>query len=414
MNNDSIKAMGLLTQVTKGLLAQGAKSTASQLGDRSTYIGMSDIGKGAECLRAAVANKLGGLRQPLSTELNRWFEEQRFDEIRQILNKQLTLQRGHWFEGGIVRAFQANGAKLFTQLEIDTVADGVPVKAHLDMVLAWNSPKPVVRILELKSTEHLPENLYAAYEVQLYGQLGFLSQFWNTPSFGLRDQDGQILHSRLTFPELARRHLGIDMPADPAQVDIEGWVLALSMSEAKAFGPYKPDDTMYRYCLKTATAIWQNAEAVNAGKTDLQQLDYCKGFHPLCDWCGHKDDCPKFTAQELVGSPEYGDLIAEIEVLKQQKSETEARISEQEKRLTDFYRKACLDNGWLSTGGYRFRCSTVDGRKTLDQTALSAALVARIGETEAQNLITQCTRQGNPYSRLFISKNNPKEKVVSP
>ena len=105
MNNDIIKAMGLLTQVTKGLLAQGAKSTASQLGDRTTYIGMSDIGKGAECLRAAVANKLGGLKQPLANELNRWYEEQRFDDIRQILKKQLTLQRGHWFEGGIVRAF---------------------------------------------------------------------------------------------------------------------------------------------------------------------------------------------------------------------------------------------------------------------------------------------------------------------
>ena len=266
MNNDSIKAMGLLTQVTKGLLTQSAKSTASQLGDRTTYIGMSDIGKGAECLRAAVANKLGGLKQPLANELNRWFEEQRFDDIRQILNKQLTLQRGHWFEGGIVRAFQANGAKLFTQLEIDTVVEGVPVKAHLDMVLAWGSPRPVVRILELKSTENIPENLYAAYEVQLYGQLGFLSQFWNKPCFGLRDSDGQVLHEKLTFPELAKRHLGIDMPTNPGQVDIEGWVLCLSMSESKAFGPYKPDDTMYRYCLKTATAIWQNAEAVNAGK----------------------------------------------------------------------------------------------------------------------------------------------------
>ena len=410
--NESIKAMGLLTQVTKGLLAQGARSTVTQLGDRSKYIGMSDIGKGAECLRAAVANKLGCIKQPLSTELNRFFEEQRFDDIRHILNKQLTLQRGHWFEGGIVKAFQANGAKLFTQLEIDIEVDGVPVKAHLDMVLAWGSLKPVVRILELKSTEHLPDTLYAAYEVQLYGQLGFLSTFWNKPCFGLRDSDGQILHSKLTFPELAKRHLGIDMPADPSQVDIEGWVLALSMSEAKAFGPYKPDDTMFRYCLKTATAIWQNAEAVNAGKATIDQLDYCKGFHPLCDWCSHKDDCPKFTAQEL-SSPEYGDLIAEIEVLKKQRTETEARISEQEQRLADFYRMACRDNGWLSTGGYRFRCSTVDGRKTLDQTALSAALVARIGETEAQNLIANSTRQGNPYQRLFINKTNQTKEKAS-
>jgi hypothetical protein len=407
MSNESIKAMGLLTQVTKGLLAQGARSTASQLGDRTTYIGMSDIGKGAECLRAAVANKLGGLKQPLATELNRWYEEQRFDDIRQILKKQLTLQRGHWFEGGIVRAFQANGAKLFTQLEIDIVAEGIPVKAHLDMVLAWGSPKPVVRILELKSTENIPENLYAAYEVQLYGQLGFLSTFWNSPCFGLRDSDGQILHEKLTFHELAKRHLGIEMPNDPGQVDIEGWVLCLSMSEAKAFGSYKPDDTMYRYCLKTATAIWQNAEAISAGKVTLQQLDYCKGFHPLCDYCGHKDNCPKFTEQEL-NDPVYTELIAEIETLKQQKSQAEAGLSEREKRLVDFYRMTRVDS-WLSTGGYRFRCSSIDGRKSLDQAALSAALVTRLGEPEAQQLIATCTRQGNSYSRLFISKTKPQE-----
>jgi hypothetical protein len=61
-------------------------------------------------------------------------------------------------------------------------------------------------------------------------------------------------------------------------------------------------------------------------------------------------------------------------------------------------------DSWLTTGGYRFRCSSVDGRKSLDQAALLAALVTRLGETEAQQLITQCTRQGNPYSRLFISK----------
>ena len=49
--------MALLAQ---GLVETSAKRTASSLGDRSQYIGMSDIGRALECPMAAVANKLFG------------------------------------------------------------------------------------------------------------------------------------------------------------------------------------------------------------------------------------------------------------------------------------------------------------------------------------------------------------------
>ena len=51
------KAMGLMAQVAKGLLKHGECRTVAELGDRSLYVGLSDIGKGAECLRSAVTGR---------------------------------------------------------------------------------------------------------------------------------------------------------------------------------------------------------------------------------------------------------------------------------------------------------------------------------------------------------------------
>ena len=54
------RAQGLMALLAKGLVESSAKRTASSLGDRSQYVGMSDIGRALECPRAAVGNKLFG------------------------------------------------------------------------------------------------------------------------------------------------------------------------------------------------------------------------------------------------------------------------------------------------------------------------------------------------------------------
>lgn len=45
----------LLSLLKQGLQASGTARTTHSLGDRSKYVGLSDIGKAADCLRAAVA-----------------------------------------------------------------------------------------------------------------------------------------------------------------------------------------------------------------------------------------------------------------------------------------------------------------------------------------------------------------------
>ena len=397
---ENVKAMGLMAQVARGLLNHSGSDTAAQLGDRSLYVGLSDIGKGAECMRAAVANKVFGSQHPQADDIGIWYRDQEYDKVTAALKKQLILQRGHWFEAGVDQAFEANGTKFFTQLEIDAGFDGVPVLAHLDFVMVANG---AVRILELKSTENIPDCLYTAYETQLYGQLGFLAKYWDLPCFSIRDETGQIIHSKLSFPNLCKKVFGVNMSESVQNVDLEGWVLALAMSDAKAFGPYKPNDTMTRFCEKTAKSIWEKADELRNNNLDLNTIDFCKGFHPLCDYCDHMDTCPKFTTQEL-GDSIYNDILEELEELKSQKAKLIKDIAIQEEQVKDFYINSGINGDWLSTGDYRFRCSETAGRKSLNTKALTAELVNILGEDEVEKLVQRFTTQSSPSQRLYISK----------
>ena len=399
---ENVKAMGLMCQVAQGLLKHGECRTVDELGDRSKYVGLSDIGKGAECLRSAVAGKVFGSMHPAADKMLDWYRDGEFEKVMGALRKQLILQRGHWFEVGIEQAFDANKAKFFTQLEIDAGFDGVPVLAHLDFVLVG---KGAVRVLELKSTENLPDNLYMSYETQHYGQLGFLAKYWNEKRFSIRDGTG-----KMSFPELVKWKFGIDMPENIQDVDLEGWVLCLSMSDAKAFGPYKANDTMTRFCEKTAKSIWEKSEDIRNNNLDLNTVEFCKGFHPLCSFCDHAEGCPKFTVHEL-GDSVYDDILTELEELKSRKAKLAKDIAIAEDQVREFYINSGVNGDWLSTGDWRFRFSETAGRKSLDTQALLGELREIVGEDQIENLIQKHTSQGLPGQRLYISKTKNKTKA---
>jgi hypothetical protein len=396
------KVMGLMAQVARGLLKHGECQTAEQLGDRSKYVGLSDIGKGAECLRSAVAGKVFGSRHPKADDVLNWYQEAEFEKVMEALRKQLILQRGHWFETGIEQAFEANQTKFFTQLEIDAGFDGVPVLAHLDFALVG---KGAVRVLELKSMAQFPDDLYTAYLTQVYGQLGFLYKYWNKPRFSIRDGTGQILYEKMSFPELVRQKFGIDMPEDIRDVDIEGWVLALSMKDAKAFGPYIPNSTMTRFCEKTARSIWHKADQVRNKKLSLDKVEFVKGFHALCCFCDHAEGCPKFKIHEL-DNPVYDDILNELDELKQKKVRLCESIGMLEEQVRDYYEKSGVNGDWISTGNWKFRATETAGRKTLDTKVLTAELINILGEAEVITLMDKCTSKGLPGQRLYVNRNH--------
>lgn len=388
------RAQGLMTILARGLLESSAQRTASSLGDRSQYIGMSDIGRALECPRAAVGQKLFGNGHELKLDQH---------SVQTLIDKQLRLQRGHWFEAGIAQVFRQQRLPVIEQLEIVTSHSGVPIKAHLDFVFVSAVGQPTVRILELKSCEKIPKNLYSSYETQVYGQVGLLRALWDQPAFGVHGEAGSQGSAGLTFPQICREKFGIEMPVHPSEVDIEAWVLCLSMSDAKAFGPYLPDDIMLNLCLKTAEDLWRNFDASKDNGEDFDNLSTAQGFHPLCSWCEFNDDCPKFDG---LNQPQWSNALDQLKDLKAKQGELEAEISEIEDGLKTAYALSDACGSWISAGSQRFRVSTQAGRRTLNKDQLRLELSKVLGADDADAVIIRCESEGKPFDRLTVSTIN--------
>lgn len=120
------RAETLLETIRQGLYLSAVRNTAASLGDRSKYVGLSEIVKYAECPRCAVATKLG---DPVTA-----------------MKSLLPIQRGHWFEEGIKGGLSAARLNHIHQLEINARRKDGTIKAHLDFTLVWQQPMKAVRI----------------------------------------------------------------------------------------------------------------------------------------------------------------------------------------------------------------------------------------------------------------------------
>jgi len=402
---DKTKVMGLLAQITKGLIRHGQLATAASLGDRTKYIGMSDIGAGVECLRKAVGNKLNAGSQVDANDIAKWFSQKDFEKIEVTLSRQLILQRGHWFEDGILEVLYCNTTNLFSQLEIDVEINDVPIKAHLDFVVVGDGEKPTVRVLELKSCDKIPKHLYTAYELQLYGQIGLLSKFWNEPVFNLKSETGEVLFEKLSFPDIVQQAFGFVLPEDVEQVDLEGWVLALSMKTAKAFGPYVPSDVMTELAVNTAERIWLNTKLIKPEQIDFNSLPFAEGFNPLCDFCDYMVDCPKFSKLKF-DDENCHETLKLLSELKEQKKEICSEIEHIESQLKEFYSNCNLKHEWIEVNDFMFRCCENSPRKIFDKDSLKVELIELIGENETNQLFEKYTKTGAGSKRLYVKQNN--------
>ncbi|MEA4989786.1 hypothetical protein SDC9_02820 [bioreactor metagenome] len=384
----SDRTEGLRALIRQGLQAVSQQSTAAHLGDRSTYIGMSDIGQHWECPRAALARKV----MPTPNSLERL----------------LTLQRGHWFESGVGQALASLGLHVLPQLEINWQHQGVPIKAHLDFVLVWGAPVNAIRILEVKSTDKLPDTPHDSHLLQLHGQIGLLTKAWSKPVFSLRAEDGTLLYEKMTFPQLCRDHLGRQLPATAAEASMEAWLLCLSMKEVKAFGPYGFNQAMLDTALDHAVQLWGDLTAHRAGNLSLSQVTCAQGFYPLCSYCEYNGDCPKFP--QGVHMPQWEPALEKLAALKEQRTALDNEIKEMETVLKLVHRQSGTRD-WVDTGNYRFRMSVAAGRSTLNREALHEELTAifrfeGLGNIDVDALLARCERVGSPFEKLSISPIN--------
>ena len=150
MTGKSTKAPPVHDQasVLLGLLARGLKrhaelSADKHLGDRSRYVGLSDVGRAMDCLRATVADKL--LRPARPSLPASSAVEILADNTLTMLRRHLTLQRGHCFEDLVGHALDAQALLVLRQLEIEFLHQDTPIRAHLDFVLVSPTPVPTDR-----------------------------------------------------------------------------------------------------------------------------------------------------------------------------------------------------------------------------------------------------------------------------
>jgi hypothetical protein len=335
----------VLSLLAEGLEAAAKEQAVSMLGNRQTYLGMSDLARGLSCPRAIAADKLKAENTGLS------------------LDKLLPLRRGHWLEHGLEEALSALKIKFIPQLEISIQHQGTPIKAHLDLTLPDESSRSVT-VLELKSVGRLRDQVYGSHEAQLYGQLSLLARFWNRRVFssGRQYEEDQTQASRpeaCSFPELVSRQLGLKFAEKAEAVSIRGFVVVVSPKSARTFGPYEPNDIVLSRLLETGTELWRQITEIRSGRMTLDGLACQKGFSPLCGWCGHNRDCPKFDGQnQLELEPE----LASLAEMKKRRSDIDDEIKEREQQLKSIAALMRLTDRWISSANYRFKVNSQTGR----------------------------------------------------
>ena len=381
--NRNTGAEGLLGILCCGLERSAEQRTAIQLGDRSQYVGLSDIAKMLDCPRAALAAKL-------------FTPEYRSTD--EALKRRIAFHRGHWFERGVHQALIGYGLSPLSQLEIEIRYGDVPIKAHLDFTLVTDQPQPTVRILEVKSTAKLPTTLSESYLMQIGAQTALLKAYWNHPVFSIIQETGEVLYHR-TLPEICKELLDISLPDDASACDIQGWVLCLSMCDAKAFGPFLPEDMDVAQCLDMASEFWETMNDLKEHRLNLNAIRTAQGLAPLCPSCFWKEDCPHFKGSS---HPEWEDTLVQFINLKKQKKSIEAEIGELESRLKVAYQLSHTVRGeWINTGNHTFRVIPQNGRVTLDRKRLHEELETLLGEQDAQMFMAKCEKQGEPFERLY-------------
>lgn len=376
----------LLEVLRQGLFVS-AQRNDGLLGERSKYVGLSEIAKYAECPRAAVSAKL--------------------ENVYPNFQSLLATQRGHWFEAGLKQALHSAGLMSIHQLEINIRKKFGVIKAHLDFTLVWDRPIQAVRILEIKSTGNIPQEPREQHMTQVQGQIDLLRYYWNKPVFTIKNEKAEIVLENRTFPEICRDYLNLEISTNPRKVSLESWLLYISMQEIRASGPYTFDPVKLDQIFESASSFYDDLRACKNELSKINELPYPKGFYPLCSWCDFNSDCPKFKQGQY--QPQWEAAINKLQELKNKQDTIHQEITEIEDALKQAH-KLSETKDWIDTGGHRFRMSMIAGRKSLNQDSLKSSLSGIFQQLQANvdvdDLFANSMKQGSSFPRLTISNIN--------
>lgn len=231
---------------------------SSHLGDRTVYVGASDI---AGCPRKAALGKQTPSDYDIKTLLR--------------------FSRGHAAQAMYADFFRTGGA-LFEE-EVEVKHPQFPeIRCHIDFLFYANRQTKRLHVVEMKSTDGIPDEPYASWVDQLHVQMGLL-------------------------------HLTLD-----PEVEIGGSILVVDLNAGtyREFNNYAPNKLVFNQLMEKGQHILAATRGDCAPKTE-------PGF--LCGYCSFRHGCPAH-AIDMDLPPEIHDAGKAYLELNEQKKGIEARL----------------------------------------------------------------------------------------
>lgn len=204
--------------IAEALSSLSKERTETDLGDRSSYVGASDV---SGCMRKAVLSKT--------------------KPAEHGLDALIRFERGHLAEEIIAKALKKIGRFQF-QRQAEISPDwNVPFKAHLDFLFF---SKDTLGILEVKSSS-MPQTPYGSWEKQLHIQIGALKE---------------------KYPDRK----------------IKGGILCIDLGEGdlKVWNGYVPNEAIFSGLKDKAETIWNCIEGQDEPTVDPGPLcGWCNYIH---------------------------------------------------------------------------------------------------------------------------------------
>ena len=363
--------------LVKAIAEQNQRRSAKSLGNRSLYIGASDIAGSFGCERRVVFNKL-------------------YPEIdRADAKSVISLERGHWVEEGIGKAIARKMSGGFMKgVRIDfTTEAGTPVQIHPDFVVLG---KGKIVIFEVKSVKDIPSETRVEHQAQTQCQVSAIKNLWSQKAFSMQEIE------KASFPMLASMALGKNFTLLP---EIEGYVLYVSPDNLKLSDPITPDNAFWDVLQKKADSIWEKVQDASI------EPQSARGIYPLCDYCAHIAECPNFASSKQVQGVKERVLF--LKDSSAQQKEIEAEEDSVKDEVKAYAEASGFLGEWLEEDGYKIKVAMQPGRKSLNDDLLRQKLEQdyKLSSEAIDKLFADCTSFGNPFMRVntHVPKDNSKE-----
>lgn len=207
------------------------RQDSAHLGDRSEYVGASDI---AGCPRKAVLSKKNPKEHDAKTLLR--------------------FARGHVAEGLLAEIFAAGGLKFDRETEIPHPEHSF-IRSHIDFLF---SSRKRLHVVELKTVDGIPDEPYSSWVDQLHTQMGLL--------------------------ELSRTGLPIG-----------GSILALDLNAGdwREFNSYRPNEVIFNVMIEKGLHIWAAMNGHEEPRTEPGLLcGYCPQRKDCPEFIGEAVELP--------------------------------------------------------------------------------------------------------------------------